>query len=127
VFGVVESALRLLVAEGERRGEPAARDAALRLGDVARDLRHEAYRLIDEVDPGDLLEERLRLRARAHQVLVEATTGLVVAGAGPSMAAGAVAQRKAREGLFLLVQAQTRASRTANLDVIGTGVVGKGD
>jgi len=97
VFGVTESALGLLLAQGQRRGEPAARQTGERA--------------------------RLRLRARAHQLMVEATTALVVAGAGGSMVTGAPAQRKAREALFLLVQAQTRASRTANLEALGRGVV----
>jgi hypothetical protein len=52
-------------------------------------------------------------------VLVDATSALVVAGAGRSMAMTSPAQRKAREGLFLLVQAQTKDSRTANLEAIG--------
>lgn len=51
-------------------------------------------------------------------MLVDTTTALVIAGAGGSMAISSPAQRKAREALFLLVQAQTRASRTANLQVL---------
>jgi alkylation response protein AidB-like acyl-CoA dehydrogenase len=119
VFGLAESALVLLAERGERRGEPAAVDASARLADRLRGVRERAYRLIDDSPPQDAVGERLRLRALAHQVLVESTTALVVAGAGGSMAIGAPAQRKVREAMFLLVQAQTVASRTANLEAMG--------
>jgi alkylation response protein AidB-like acyl-CoA dehydrogenase len=119
VFGLAASALRLLADAGHRRGEGAAVDAADRMADRLRTVRDRAYALLDDPDPASALDERLRLRAASHQVLMEATTGLVVAGAGGSMAAGAPAQRKAREALFLLVQAQTAASRRANLEALG--------
>jgi alkylation response protein AidB-like acyl-CoA dehydrogenase len=119
VFGLAESALVLLAERGQRRGEPAAVDAADRLADRLGDVRTRVYRLMDDTPPQDAVDERLRLRAQAHQVLVESATALVVAGAGGSMAAGSPAQRKVREAMFLLVQAQTVASRTANLEALG--------
>jgi alkylation response protein AidB-like acyl-CoA dehydrogenase len=119
VFGVIESALELLTAKGERRGEPAATQAAARIGEQARELREIAYRLVDDVDPDEAVQERLRVRARAHELMMSATSALVISGAGASMALDDPAQRKAREALFLLVQAQTRQARVAALQEWG--------
>jgi hypothetical protein len=116
VFGLTESALELLVAQGERRDEPAAVQAAGRIGEQVAELREIAYRLVDDVDPDEAVPERLRVRARSHELMISATTALVVSGAGASMALEAPAQRKAREAMFLLVQAQTRQARTAALE-----------
>ncbi len=118
VFGVAESALGLLAALGRRRDEPAAVAAAGRIGVRLADVRAEAYHLVDDVDPDEQVDRRLAVRARAHAVMTEATTALVVAGAGASMAITDPAQRKAREAMFLLVQAQTLPSRTVALELM---------
>jgi alkylation response protein AidB-like acyl-CoA dehydrogenase len=119
VFGLAESALVLLAERGDRRAEPAATEASARLSDRLSGVRERVYRLMDDVPPRDAVDERLRLRAEAHRVLIDSTTALVVAGAGGSMSISSPAQRKAREALFLLVQAQTAASRTASLRALG--------
>jgi alkylation response protein AidB-like acyl-CoA dehydrogenase len=111
VFGLAAAALRLLEHRGTGHREPEAVAAARSLGETLATVRAEAYRLLDDVPAGDLLDRRRELRALAQQVLVDATTALVIAGAGGSMAAGAPAQRLAREALFLLVQAQTADTR----------------
>jgi alkylation response protein AidB-like acyl-CoA dehydrogenase len=115
VFGLAESCLRLLAEHGVRRREPAAVAAAAALGAELDDVQDRAYHLVDAVPPGEALAERLALRARALRLAVDAGTALVTAGAGGAMAAGAPAQRKAREALFLLVQAQTADVRAATL------------
>jgi alkylation response protein AidB-like acyl-CoA dehydrogenase len=115
VFGLAGSALRLLAEHGVRRREPAAVAAAAALGAELDAVRARAYQLVDDVPPGDGVAERLSLRARALRLGVDAGTALVTAGAGGAMAAGAPAQRKAREALFLLVQAQTADVRAATL------------
>lgn len=115
VFGVARSALDLLDALAERRGEPAAAAAASGLRSRLDEVRAEAYHLLDDVDPDAEVERRLDVRARAHETMLAATTALVVAGAGASMASSNPAQRKAREALFLLVQAQTHPARTRAL------------
>lgn len=120
VFGVTAAALELLATQGGRRGEAEAVDAAGRMGERLGALRAQAYALLDDVAPDRETDRRLELRARAHQLMVAATTGLVVAGAGAAMAAGAPAARKAREALFLLVQAQTVADRRSALAVWGS-------
>jgi alkylation response protein AidB-like acyl-CoA dehydrogenase len=119
VFGVTASAVELLAAQGERRGEPEAVDAASWLGARLAGLRSQAYALLDEVPPAEQTELRLALRARSHRLMVEATTALVIAGAGGAVAAGSAAARKAREALFLLVQAQTAAGRRSALKTWG--------
>jgi alkylation response protein AidB-like acyl-CoA dehydrogenase len=119
VFGVALSALDLLAERGATRDEPAAVGAADRLRARILEVRAEVDHLLDEVDPDDERPRRLALRARAQALMVEATTALVVSGAGRSMSLADPAQRKAREALFLLVQAQTRPARTAALEAFG--------
>jgi hypothetical protein len=119
VFGLTASALELLAAQGERRGEEEAVDAAGRMRERLGRMREEAYGLLDQVAPERETGRRLELRALAHRLMVDATTGLVVAGAGAALANGAPAARKAREGLFLLVQAQTAADRRSALRAWG--------
>jgi alkylation response protein AidB-like acyl-CoA dehydrogenase len=111
VFGLTAAALALLDRRGAERGEPAARQAAARLSERMAEVRQRAYRLLDDVPPGERRPQRLALRAQAQQVMTDATTALVISGAGGSLADGAPAQRLAREALFLLVQAQTADSR----------------
>jgi hypothetical protein len=120
VFGLAESALRLLAEHGVRRREPAAVAAAAALEAELDAVRDRAYHLLDVVPPGEALGERVALRARALRLAVDAGTALVTAGAGGAMAAGAPAQRKAREALFLLVQAQTADVRAATLATFTT-------
>src|SRR3954468_3041910 len=114
-FGLAESALRLLAEHGVRRQEPAAVEAARALAARLGAVRARAYALLDDVAPEEALDERLALRAKALRLAVESATALVVAGAGGAMLTTAPAQRKAREALFLLVQAQTTQIRAATL------------
>ena len=119
VFGLADSALDLLRRRGVERDDVVATATADRIGEQLDDVRADAYRLMDHVAAQESTGRRLVLRARSLRLLVEATTALVVAGAGASLLIGAPAQRKAREGLFLLVQAQTEASRRATLELWG--------
>jgi alkylation response protein AidB-like acyl-CoA dehydrogenase len=116
VFGLAWSALQLLAGQAARRGEAEGERVARRLAWRLSEIRSEAYHLIDDIDPDELIPRRLQLRAEALHLLIEATTALVVAGAGAAMALSSPAQRKAREALFLLVQAQTAEARRATLD-----------
>jgi alkylation response protein AidB-like acyl-CoA dehydrogenase len=115
VFGLAESSLRLLAEHGVRRREPAAVAAASALAAELDGVRSRAYRLVDDIPPADGVEERLELRARALRLAVDAGTALVAAGAGRAMSLEAPAQRKVREALFMLVQAQTADVRAATL------------
>jgi alkylation response protein AidB-like acyl-CoA dehydrogenase len=119
-FGIALRALDLLAEHGRRPGEVAAGQAAERLRALLLDVRARAYRLIDQVPPDDETGLRLELRARTQQVMVDITSALVLAGAGRAMAAGAPAQRLAREAMFMLIQAQTAPARAAALSRWGT-------
>jgi alkylation response protein AidB-like acyl-CoA dehydrogenase len=114
-FGVARRAVELLAGYGD----PDAVACAERLGGRLAAVRAECGRLADEAPPAEALEDRLDGRARAALLAVEATTALVTAGSGRAMAAGAEPERLARAALFLLVQAQTRAVRTALLGRLG--------
>jgi alkylation response protein AidB-like acyl-CoA dehydrogenase len=116
IFGVGASAVGLLHRTGVVRDEPATTRAAEVFGDRLAEVRERCYALVDSVPANEAIEARLGLRALALELLVGVTSALVAANAGPAMAVGASAQRKAREALFLLVQAQTGPARTATLD-----------
>jgi alkylation response protein AidB-like acyl-CoA dehydrogenase len=115
VFGLAECCLRLLAEHGVRREEPAAVEAARSLAARVAAVRARAYALLDDAPPDEALDERLALRARALRLGVECASALVTAGAGGAMLPASPAQRKAREALFLLVQAQTAQVRAATL------------
>lgn len=106
VFGLAEAALDLLEGESPLREQ-------------VREVRVAAYALAD--DPSSDPRERLKWKVRAFEVMQAATTSAVVAGGGRSMLLSNRAQRLAREGLFLLVQAQTKDSRRAHLDTLAYG------
>jgi len=95
--------------------EPSAQVAGRRLGTKLARIRLEAYALIDEVDPHERITRRLQLRAQALRLGVDATTALVVSRAGRAMMLSDDAQMLARWALFLAVQAQTHALRSALL------------
>ena len=111
VLGTTFEAVRRL----RERNDEAATAFADAVSSAASELRSAAYALIDDVAPGERVEERLRLRARAHALACRATEGLVAAGAGRSLLLDAPAQRLARVALFLLVQGQTAAVREATM------------
>ncbi len=120
IFGVGRSALSLLRETGVRRGEPEAVRAADVLSARFDDVRARAYALADNAadtapDNGPDVEARLAARAEALDLLITITSAAVAANSGPAMGRTHPAQRKAREALFLLVQAQTAAARAATL------------
>ncbi len=116
IFGVGRSALRLLEEAATTRDEPAARKAAACLGERFSAVRARAYALADEEPSDGVIDQRLAVRAEALETLMTITTALVAANSGPAMSVTSPAQRKAREALFLVVQAQTAAARDATLE-----------
>lgn len=104
VFGVTGTALTLL-------DEDTAAPFRARL----TALRGEAYALADHPAPHGRHARRPALRTQAYELMGAVTTAAVVAGGGRSMLLTNRAQRLAREALFLMVQGQTHASRTAHL------------
>lgn len=115
VFGVGASALDLLAQTARRRDEAATQEAAVVLSRRLDDVRARCYDLADSVPAGEAIDERLAARAEALEVIIAITSALVAANAGAAMAIDAAPQRKAREALFLLVQAQTAEARAATL------------
>jgi hypothetical protein len=116
VFGVTADAVRRL----RERRDPVTDAVADEVQTQLEDLRVAAYALADDAADGDGVDERLRLRARAHLLAIRATTALVTVGAGRSMLLDAAPQRLARVAMFLLVQGQTAAVREATLRELRT-------
>lgn len=116
-FGLTRTAIRLLASRVREPGDAVDRCAG-RLAERFVAVRGEAYRLIDEVPAEEEIDRRLAVRAEALEVMVDATTALVTASAGAGMASSSPAQRLARDALFLVVQAQTSAVRSATLERI---------
>lgn len=115
-FGIARAAL----AELARCDEATAGRLSARLADV----RRRAYGLMDDVPAGEALEERLALRAEALLLGVEATSALVAGVGGRAMTCDHPAQRWAREALFHLVFAQTKAARATTLArIAGPGAI----
>ena len=109
VLGITAEAARRLT----ERPDPASQELGVTVSARLDQLRRTAYALMD--DEGGPVEDRLRLRAQAHELAVQATAGLVAAGAGRSMLLDQAAQRLARVALFLQVQGQTAPVREATL------------
>jgi alkylation response protein AidB-like acyl-CoA dehydrogenase len=116
IFGVGASAVRLLRSTADSRDEAATSVAASTYHEWLADVRARCYALADVTRPDEAVDERLALRAEALEMLIAVTSALVIANAGPAMALSSPAQRKAREALFLLVQAQTAPARAATLE-----------
>jgi alkylation response protein AidB-like acyl-CoA dehydrogenase len=114
LFGVTAEALRRL-RERDAADTTALADA---LQSRLDELRASAYALADQ---DGAPEERLAVRAEAHQLALTATAAVVAAGAGRSMLLDAPAQRLARVALFLLVQGQTAPVRAAQLHRLAAG------
>jgi hypothetical protein len=115
VFGVTEAAIRQLATRSEEADLAVGVAAAHRLAERLAAAQAEADHLLDDVPPDEAHDARLAFRAEAQRLMVDATTALVVAGAGRSLTSTDPAQRWAREAAFLLVQAQTRPAREALL------------
>ena len=118
VFGLLATVVQRLAETAERRGDRTAAVLAARLGEEGEQLRRAAYGLLDSVAPPEQVQERLRLRAASLELVVRASTALVVATGGSAMSSSAAPQRLAREALFHLVQAQTAPVREMTLQRI---------
>jgi len=114
-FGVARGALAELQSIADRRADVLIAGTVAALVRECRDVRTRAYALMDE---GGARPERLALRARSLDLAVQATTAVVVARAGAAMRRGQATERRAREAMFLLVQAQTADTRAASLALL---------
>jgi alkylhydroperoxidase/carboxymuconolactone decarboxylase family protein YurZ len=118
VFGCIRGAIADLHQVASRHDD----DQDLALADLlarhCRQLRREAYGLIDAApENSPALQQRHReLRAQALELAMRAAQAALIVHAGAAMDAGCQAERRLREASFLLVQAQTADSRRASLD-----------
>lgn len=76
------------------------------------------YALAAHPVPHERVVERLALKTRSYDLMRAATTAAIVAGGGRAMDLACTAQRRAGEGMFLLVQGQTAEVRRAHLGAL---------
>ncbi len=107
-FGVALAALDLL--------EPRAPQLAARQRGELLAIRSAAYRLIDDVEADECIDERLTLRADALLAGMHAATALVTSRGGAAFGLGDHAQRLLRAASHQLVHAQSQPVRLATLD-----------
>ncbi|MFZ4487141.1 MAG: hypothetical protein ACOYO9_11190 [Candidatus Nanopelagicales bacterium] len=113
-FGVTRGALRELNGLAVARGDAGIERVVERLAEQCREIRRDAYSLAD-LPSKSQSAERLHLRAASLDLVVRATTAVVIARAGAGVLSGTSAERRVREAMFLQVQAQTADSRRAGL------------
>ena len=109
-FGVALAALALL---DER--EPATAEV---LRGRLLEVRTQAYRLLDDVDPAERHAERLAARARALRLGMDCATALVTARGGQAFGFGDPAQRLLRAAAFQVVHSQAAHVRAATLEAL---------
>lgn len=117
LFGLQRECARRLAETAARRQDGTAAALAHALELEGQRLRRVAYTLLDDVEPGELLEDRLTVRASALELVVRTATALVAATGGSAMSRQAAPQRLVREAIFALVQAQTTPVREATLQL----------
>lgn len=114
-FGLTRGALSELFYIADARDDDDIRLLAGRLIEECRHLRRRSYELIDATDRKGSRTKRLELRARSLDLASRAATAVVVSRAGAAMMMDSSAGRRAREALFLFVQAQTADTRRASI------------
>jgi hypothetical protein len=120
VFGCIRGAIADLHQLASRHDDDQALTLAADLARQCRQLRREAYGLIDADPEGSaqLRQRHRELRAQALELAMRAAQAAVIAHAGAAMDAGCETERRLREASFLLVQAQTADSRRASFDLL---------
>jgi alkylation response protein AidB-like acyl-CoA dehydrogenase len=115
-FGVARGAIADLDYLAAQRADERIAALTSSLVDECRAVRRRAYAMVDDASAG--IPERLAIRAASLDLVLRATTAVIVARAGAAMRSGHDAERRVREALFLQVQAQTAATRAASMDVM---------
>jgi alkylation response protein AidB-like acyl-CoA dehydrogenase len=115
VFGMIRAICRDLADVAERRGDHEAAEVAQRIAARAAGGRASAYALIDDADPEERTDERVRLRADSLALLSAAARALVIASGGRALDGASRPARWSREAMFMNVQAQTGSLRSAQL------------
>jgi len=114
-FGLARAAIADLDELAAQRHDELMRALAADLAMQCREMRERAYGLMDATDREGTRNERLALRAQALDLATRAAMANVTARAGDAMMTGCSAERRLRESMFLLVQAQTADTRAASL------------
>ena len=117
VFGLQRECVRRLAETAAARDDGTAAALAHGLGQEGARLHRVAETLLEDVEPDALLDDRLAVRASAHELALRSATALVAASGGGAMSLDAAPQRLAREAVFFLVQAQTPPVREAVLQL----------
>lgn len=113
-FGVCRGALTELATLAHSRGDARMAELVDAFAAQCRELRGRAYALAGHGPR----EERVAIRAQALDLVQRAASAVVIARAGSAMLDGSSAGRRAREALFLQVQAQTPVTRAAQVRVL---------
>ncbi len=113
VFGLTRAALNALTAAAEHRRWESASGLARQWQERYVRLRARAYALVDDVAPGEAVDERIAIRAEVTRLAQDVTSALITVQAGRAMLLTSPEQRWAREAMFALVQAQTQVTREA--------------
>jgi len=108
VFGIIRSAVAELNQCARDREDAVLNELVGLFTEECRGLRDRAY-------AGNA---GLAIRASALQLAMRASTSVVTALAGNAMRSGSAAERRVRAALFMQVQAQTSASRSAALQLL---------
>jgi alkylation response protein AidB-like acyl-CoA dehydrogenase len=104
VFGLTRAALNALIAAAQQRRWESAAGLARQWQDQFVPLRARAYALVDDVPPGEAVEERIAIRAEVTRLAQDVTSALITVQAGRAMLLSSPEQRWAREALFASVQ-----------------------
>jgi alkylation response protein AidB-like acyl-CoA dehydrogenase len=115
-FGVTRGAIAELDALAAQRSDDGLVSLAAALTQECRAIRRAAYAGID--DGHASVDDCLRWRAASLDLVVRAATAVVVARAGAAMRTRQDAERRVREAMFLQVQAQTGATRSASVELL---------
>lgn len=121
-FGLARACIAELDELADSRGDELMRALAASLARECRELRAQAYRVMSDPDREGTRPLRLQLRAASLDLATRSAQANVTARAGASMLTGCAAERRLRESMFLLVQAQTADTRAASLSLeLGRG------
>lgn len=115
-FGLTRAAVAELTEIAEQRHDEVMATLARDLAKECRTVRAEAYALADDPDRDGTRARRLQVRAHSLDLVTRAAMAVVTARAGAAMLQGCSAERRLRESMFLLVQAQTADTRRAQLE-----------
>jgi hypothetical protein len=113
VFGLTRAALNALIVAARQRQWSTAASLADEWREQFEVLRARAYTLLDDVPPGESVDERVALRAQITKLAQDVTSALITVQSGRAMLQTSPEQRWSREAMFALVQAQTQVTREA--------------